>query len=265
MKPFRQYLSLLNFHLFANPWMWLFPLAFLPMVFYRPDRYHFDLSVGNLGVMQFAWMPLLFASFLFGSQMFAGMSGTNFSTNLQIQAFDLEFLLTRPVDRANVYWSRATIYWLLILLPIASWIVAGLFKSSFTLELRPDRLAYYLQDLPGSFVEGKSRRDLPVLVMPWGNLWLALWNGMLLLLSAAFWQAFVFVILPFRLRRWFYWGAFVLCMAGNIFLATSARKPLETAFLFCVNHTWLCLLIVAVAMLGTLRFCRARFLAQECA
>lgn len=264
MNSFRQFLALLRYHSTANPWIWVFPLAFAPQGFVMGfHQYRFNLELANIGASQMFWLPLLFASFLFGSQMFQGMAGLNASTNIQMQAYSPEFIVTRAVDRKNVYWARAALYWLLVLIPVALWISTATASPSFTMELKPDKLQTYLTQLPGSFLQATKDGGNSVIMVPFGSLWLRLWASAQLLFAAAIWQLFIFLIMPSRRALWYYWGAFIICIPLMIGSQIWGRKQMETAFLFTVNHWMLFVAVFAVTIPAVLFYSKRRFLDQE--
>lgn len=264
MKTSAQFPALLRYHATVNPLIWIFPLVFGPqLLLFNPGRYYFNLELANLGILQMMCFPLVIAAFIFGTQIFAGMAAANASTNLQVQTYNPEFLFTRAVDRVNIYWARAALFGLLVLSPCAIWIASAFFKPSFLLEARPGETAFYLQNLPGSFVQETTKSGNAIILAPWGGLWLKLWGSFLFLYCALLSQFFVFLILPSRWRRWFYWGAFILTLALTILATLKGRVLKETGFLFSVHHPWLLLAGLVALAIVTQWFCRARFLKQE--
>ncbi len=130
------------------------------------------------------------------------------SAQMQIQAYNPEFILTRAVSRGNVFWARVAVYWSMILIPIVIWLLIAIKQPSFTLELNADRVAYYLGMLPGSFVEkGDKCRQLRA-DRTLGGLWLKLWAIYLLLFAGAIAQLYISVIATLRWRNLYYWTGF---------------------------------------------------------
>lgn len=264
MNSFKQIKALFAYHTTANPSIWIFPVAFTPQALLGTfGRYHYNLEAANLSSLTLLWLPLLFASFLFGSQIFSGTSGVNMSAQMQIQAYNPEFILTRAVSRGNVFWARAAVYWSMILIPIVTWLVLAVALPSFTLELNADRVAYYLGMLPGSFVEKVTNAGNSVLIVPLGGLWLKLWAIYLLLFAGAIAQLYISVIATLRWRIFYYWTGFA---AGIVIVGCApifGRAYMEKLFLFAVNHA----VVLAIALIAVIAISqpisKRRFLAQE--
>lgn len=264
MNSFKQIKALFVYHTTANPSIWIFPVAFTPQALLGTfGRYHYNLEAANLGTLTLLWLPLLFASFLFGSQIFAGMSGVNMSTQMQIQAYNPEFILTRAVSRGNVFWARAAVYWSMILVSIVIWLVIAIKQPSFTLELRPERVAYYLEMLPGSFVDKVTNAGNSVLIAPLGGLWLKLWAVYLLLFAGAISQLYISVIATLRWRNLYYWTGFTVGIIVVICAPIFARAYMEKLFLFAVNHAVLLVVGLIAVIAISQPISKNRFLDQE--
>jgi hypothetical protein len=264
MSSFKQFKSLFAYHVTANPTIWIFAVAFTPQALLGSfGRYNYNLEAANLSTFTLLWLPLLFASFLFGSQIFAGMYSTNMSTQLQIQAYNPEFILTRAVSRGNVFWARAAVYWSMILVPIVIWLVIAIKQPSFTLELRPERVPYYLGVLPGSFVDKVTNAGNSVLIAPLGGLWLKLWAIYLLLFAGTIAQLFISVITTLRWRNFYYWTGFAIGIIIVFSAPIFGRAYMEKLFLFAVNHA-IPLVVGLIAVIAISQpISKRRFLDQE--
>ncbi|HEY5792171.1 MAG TPA: hypothetical protein VIS74_02660, partial [Chthoniobacterales bacterium] len=203
------------------------------------------------------------AAFIFGSAIFAGSPSLNASTQLQVQVYHSDFLATRALDRVNIYWARTALYWLLCLVPIFIWLGLAFFKPAFVLEVKPQTADGYLTALPGSFFQQAGKSGNSVLMVPLGGFWLKLWASTLLVYAVTGWQAFIFLILPSPRRRWWYWSAFVICLALLVIFPIYARQLMESAFLFFVNHPAGFLVPLVFLAPAALEFGRRRFLRQE--
>jgi len=264
MTSFGKFRALVGYHASANPWIWVFPLAFAPQAAVSSfNRYYYDLGMANMSTAQLVWLPLLFASFLFGSQIFSGMTGINASTNIQVQTFNAEFLITRAIDRRSIHWARSTIYWALVLIPVLVWLGAAWLKPSFTLVLRPETLHEYASLLPGSVVQEGPSNSNPELFVPWGGLWLRLWGIGVFLFSAALGQIVIFAIIRSRARLWLYWTAFALGVGGMICAMLWGRPVMEKMFFFGMAHVGACVVALVAVIIFAQWFSQRRFLDQE--
>lgn len=264
MTSFRQFKSLFAYYATGNPLIWIFPVTFLPQALGGTfGRYYFNLEAANIGMLALLWLPFLFASFLFGSQIFAGVSAINTSAQLQVQADTGEFLLTRAVGRRDVYWARVAVYWCLIFAPMVIWLAFAFSQPSVALELRPERVAYYLGMLPGSFVDKVTNSGNSVLIIPLGGLFFKLWAIYLLLFAGAIAQLYISVITALRWRKFYYWTGFAIGMTVVISASIFGRAYLEKLFLFAVNHAVLLVVGLIGAMVTSLVISKRRFLDQE--
>lgn len=232
MKTPSQFWTLFRFHAFASPWIWVMPLALGFQGFIGMTRFYGDLDTALIFFNQLSWIPLIIAAMVFLPEFFLGGAWTTAQTQQQVQTFGADFILTRAVDRTSVFRARGALFWCIIGLAVASWIVAAAFKPSFTLELSSrsgavQNAGYYLQHLPGSFIEKTAQNGDVTIKAPFGNLQIKLLMGAAALFISAVWLILLPLISRLPHRRWIYWGVFIVGIFGLSFLPILGRSPLE--------------------------------------
>ncbi len=241
MKTPSQFWTLFRFHAFASPWIWVMPLALGFQGFLGMTRFYGDLDSALIFFNQLSWIPLILAAMIFLPEFFLGGYWTTAQTQQQVQTFGADFILTRAVDRSCVFRVRGAIFWCMIGAAVVCWIAVAAFKPAFTLELSSrsgaaQNAAYYLQHLPGGFVEKTAQNGDVTIKAPYGNLQLKLLMGAVAVSVSSVWLIFLPLISRLPHRRWIYGGIFILGVFGLSFLPILGRSPLEPALVLGLGN-----------------------------
>lgn len=241
MKTPSQFWTLFRFHALASPWIWFMPLVLGFQGFIGPTHFYGDLNTALIFFNQLSWIPLMLAAMIFLPEFFLGGAWTTVQTQQQVQSFGADFVLTRAVDRPSVFRARGALFWCIIGVSIVSWIVAAAFTPGFTLELSSrsgaaQNAAYYLQHLPGSFIEKTAQNGDVTIKAPFGNLQIKVLMGATALFMSMAWVILLPLVSRLPHRRWIYWGMFVVGILGVSFLPILGRSPLEPVLVLGLAH-----------------------------
>lgn len=267
MKSHRQFLALFRYHAFASPWIWIFPLSFGSQSFIAlmAGASWRSLSAPLSSVGMLIFVPMMIAAFVFAvEKVFVGTPGLTAQTHQQIQTYAGDFLLTRAIDRPVLFRARTALYWMLILVPLLALIVMTMWRPELSIEVplkAPTNAEFYLAQLPGAEVT-KTTKSTQVITSPQGRVILAGAIALLGIGAAAFWQVVLYLILPFRFRKWIFWGLFTLgVFAAPLLMIFSPRNEIghfELLVLWMMHHAVPCLSVVALLVVVGYFFCAAR-------
>ena len=258
MNSFQQIKALFVYHVLANPYVWIFPIVFLPQIFSSSHARYHDLGFPVSSIVTLLWLPMFLASLFFGSEIFGKAS----AAKTQMQICNTEFILTRAVDRSSCYWAKTAVFWCLIFVPLAVLIIIGLKQPSFTFEVKPDRLYYYLEMLPGSVTQSTTKSGNFLMSAPFGELWMNIWKGVLLISVTAISQLYMSVIATLRGARFYYWAGFAIAIA-LVGAPVLGRSAIEKLFLFSVNHAAILVIALVAVVAASLAISKRRSLDQE--
>ena len=249
MKPLQQFLALLRFQAFATPRIWIFPVAFSfqPYFSLMTGDTWWGLSLPLSSSTMLFMISMMEAAFVFTPELWTGMTGATQQAQQNLQGCSPDFILTRAVDRPVVFFARAALFWILVLLPAIVLLGVAAWRPSIAIEVRlpsPGDGAVYLETLPGASVT-KTTSYAETISSPTGRLAIV---GTLVLLSiacSAFWQGFVFAISGFKYKRWLFYTA-VVGVVGSPFLMLGGRsRSLETLVFLILKHP-----VAAVGLTG---------------
>ncbi len=223
--------------------------------FIGTNRFYRDLDTAVIFFNQLSWIPLILAAMIFLPEFYLGGAWTTAQTQQQVQTFGADFILTRAVDRASVFRARGALFWCIIGAAVVSWIVAAAFKPGFTLELSSrsgavQNAAYYLQHLPGSFIEKTAQNGDVTIKAPFGNLQLKLLMGATAFFISTVWLVLLPLISRLSHRRWVYWGMFMIGVLGLSFLPILGRSPLEPMVVTGLANLPVVAAIAVLAVIG---------------
>lgn len=266
MKPHQQFLALYRYNVFASPWIWVFPLTFgiqpCVMLLISSSVSSLSFLMGSSSVLMI--LPMMVAAFVFaGEKLLAGTPGMTPQTYQQIQTFAGDFLLTRAVDRSVVFQSRMALYWTLILVPLVVVIGLTMWRPELSLSVPvkdPTNANFYLGHLPGAVVK-KTTTGTQVITSPHGRVALAGAVSLIGAAIAALAPMIVYAILPFRFRKWVFWGAFIgavflpILMIGN---ASGRIGGFERLALWIMNNVMVSAMVVSALIAVGFAFCSAR-------
>lgn len=232
MKTPSQFWTLFRFHAFASPWIWVMPLAMGFLGFFGANRFYGDLSTVLVFFNQLFWMPLLIAAMAFLPEFFLSGSWTTPQTQQQVQTYGADFMLTRAVDRSLVFRVRGILFWCIIMIAVASWIIVALFNPGFDLLLSAHTGAatqaqYYLHHLPGSFVAKTAENGDLTIRAPMGNFEIKVLMGIATLGVSALWLVLLPLVARLSNRQWIYRGVFLTVIVAAPLLSILVRLPLE--------------------------------------
>lgn len=252
MKTPSQFWTLFRFHAFASPWIWIMPLALGFQGYIGPTHFYGDLNTALIFFNQLSWIPLMLAAMIFLPEFFLGGAWTTAQTQQQVQTFGADFILTRAVDRTSVFRARGALFWCIIGVAVLSWIAVAAFTPGFTLELSSrsgaaQNAAYYLQHLPGSFIEKTAQSGDVTIRAPFGNLQIKLLMGATALFMSMVWVILLPLVSRLPNRRLIYWGMFIVGILGLSFLPILGRSPLEPVL---VAGLAILPIVVVISLLG---------------
>ena len=266
MKPLPQYFALLRYHLFASPWIWVFPLV----LGLQPSLMNMTRS-GSWGAAEFVSMtplsmlPMMLAAFIFaGEKLLGGTPGLTPQTYQQIQTFAGEFLFTRAVDRSIVFRARLTVYWTLILLPLLVLVGVMAWRPELTVTVpskAQDQVQFYLAQLPGASLAETANKGLQKVVSPHGWVSFGMVTALVGAAMAAVWPMIVYVIMPLRFRKWIFWGLLIGIVAlplTQMRHGTGKIGAFEHGALWAMNHLAICAGVVLVLAVVSYLFTAAR-------
>lgn len=242
MKSFQQFAALVRYHLTVSPWIWVFPLIIAIQNFIPMNRYYNNLQFAVSLYSPMWWMTLMIAAFIFNPDLFMRSRWMTAQTHVHAQCYNPEFLVTRAFDRPYIYWSRSFVFWLLIVPAIVGWLAIGIARPSLSLELfnkagdAAAKAQFYLQQLPGSFIEKTSKSGDVTLQVPHGALYFKAAACAIFLAFAVFGQTLIFLICRLRYRMVIFWTVFIVGCFSPVILISAARAPMETAALYIINH-----------------------------
>ena len=256
MKPFQQYIALLRFQALSFFMLCMFPITigWIPCSTLMATRNWGNLNTPILCAVYLLLIPMLMAMNLFSPELQAGIPGTLLRTQQNTHGFSPDFLLTRAIDRANIFRARATLYWIAILLLPAFLIGLAAWKPSINIDVPlqpPGSAKVYLEALPGASVTMTTKTQ-ETITSPTGRLAIAGAMGLIGILLAAICQGFVFAIKGIKFKRLIFYTVLI----GGMFFSTGLllwgdhRLP-ENILLLVLNHpiagTGLTALFVAAA------------------
>jgi hypothetical protein len=267
MKPLPQFFALLRYHLFASPWIWVFPFAFglQPVILLAATPSWRSLGVVISSVPMIFVGQLMVVSFVFAvEKMFVGNSWLTAQTHQQVQTFSGDFLLTRAIDRSVLFKARTALYWMLVLLPFVILLTVVLWKPALEIEMplkAPNHADFYLTHLPGAEIT-KTTKSTQVVTSPYGNVVLAAAMTLAGAAAATFWQTVLYLILRLRFRKVIFWGFFMGGIMTGPFLVRSGSGSsvgiLETALVWSMNHLVLSALLVLLLAVASYFFAASR-------
>lgn len=240
MKPLQQFFALLRFQAFASPQIWIFPVAFglQPCISLMVGDTWRGLTIA-LSTSSMMWMgPMMIAAFLFTPEVWTGAPGTGLQTQQSLQGFSADFLLTRAVDRPVIFRARAALFWLLIAVPALILLALAAWKAPISIEvpLQPPGVgAFYLEALPGASVT-KTTKTTETITSPAGRLAIVSAMGLLSLVTAAFWQGFVFAICRLKFKRWVFFACVILVIGSPFFVIKGRSHFLENLIFLILRH-----------------------------
>ncbi|PTX98009.1 hypothetical protein DB345_04000 [Spartobacteria bacterium LR76] len=267
MKTPSQFWTLFRFHVFASPWIWVMPLALSIQGFVGLNRYYGDLSMVFLLFGQQMWVPLVIAAWILLPEFFMSSMWMTAQTQQQAQAFGGEFLLTRAVDRENVFRCRGALYWTIICVTVAVWVIAAAFKPDITLQLNSQgggaaKVSYYLDHIPGSFVE-KTTDGGTTIKAPTGNIQIRVLMSVLMVVMSGVWLVFLPLISRLPQRKWIHWSIFILGIVALPLLSLRVRASLEPLLVFGLAHLPAMVVLAIGILLAAERFAETRLAKLE--
>lgn len=248
--------TLFRLHAFANPWIWILPLALSAQAIFGVDHFYGDMASVFLFFNQALWMPLVLAAIVFLPEFFMGGGWMISQTRQQGATFGVDFLLTRAVDRVSVFRCRGLLFWSMILMAVVAWIAAASFRPEITLQVGSRdgetlKVAYYLDHIPGSFVEKTAQNGNITIKAPVGNIQIKVLMAMATILVASVWVIVLPLIACLPHRKGIYWGLFTLGVGLLPLLSIKGRAAMEPFLVFGLAHLpTIVITSIAVAFAG---------------
>lgn len=250
MKSRVPYFALVRFNLGLLPRNFFFLLvifcfnACLPGIFaivFRAKTWAGDASSIVTGLNAF---PLMFSGLL-GLQFFireAGWAAT--PEGWLLPAGD--FLLTRPIPRRMAYYSRMSLYFAVLLLPsllnvgltaVEPDLRISLYHSETQSTEGADKLALYRAQFANGRLVHDPRAGHDTFVIPFGAVWVAIWQFWLAILLALALQGATLLTLPSRIQI----GLFTaICLTPMLMIMFRFREDptamLEDVVFFFIQH-----------------------------
>ncbi len=227
--------------------------------FYR----NLDLALSGLNFA--LWIPVALVVMVVLPEFYVG-SPKNASPQRMLYCAD--FLFTRAVDRSRVFRCRGLLYWATILAVAISWLAVAAFKPSFTLELPAyagfsTKSQYYLERIPGSFVEKTSQDGDVTIKAAFGNVQIKTVMVALTIVMGALWLVVVSLIATVPFRHWIIWGFSFGGMMAMMLIGILSGYSLEPFLLFGLGHLPLCLGAALLCALGAEWFVEKRLASLE--
>lgn len=267
----RQVITLVKHDITVTPPVWIFfGLLIFHLVIFQQTKYVNNLTLLTIPYRTISWLPLIIAGFLFDNGIFNNNKWVTPQTQRMSTALNLEFLLTRPIDRMATFWSRNIIYWFMILVPLIIWLFIAIQKPSLTLEITQksgpvaSKVAHYLHNLPGSSVSNVGAQGNVTLHSANATLVLKLTMASSFIVLAMISQAFILIISGKRYARILYFSAFAFLIASpSVADFLLARHSVENLIFYLFTHFYV-LIAVFIAVLTFIHFsARKTFINQE--
>jgi hypothetical protein len=269
MNKTKQFLALLKFQPLANSSIVVMPLMFAMPLFVKyftgsiGHDYHpsLDLLVSNQYVFFVGVIGVMvLAPEILQSPMATGVwsSGT-------------EFLLTRAVDRHLLLRARIAFFYVLVLVvPLSIFLMALKNPDLQVSEYHEISHRQVLTQIPGSIpaaadAHGKSEE----ITIPRGNILVESWHLWAYLFAALGTQLLIFVVYPFKYRRFVLIAIYMgLIFAPLLAIRSSAARDErlssdETLFFSFVAHQPLAWILMALALILAQLWCERRFARME--
>ncbi len=219
---------------------------------------HFYGSIWSVFIFfnQAFWMPLVVAAMVFLPEFFMGGGWMMARSRQQGVTFGVDFLLTRAVDRASVFRCRGLLFWGMILVAVVVWVAVALFRPEITLQLSSrggeiQKQAYYLDHIPGSFVEKTAQNGNITINAPMGNIQIKVLMAMVTILMASVWVIVLPLIARLPHRKGIYWGLFTLGVGLFPMLTIKIGEAMEPWLVFGLAHLpTIVIASIAVAFAG---------------
>jgi hypothetical protein len=266
MNKTKQFWALFRFQTTVNPFIWLMPIVFgLPLFITGdfPSSYHPNFS--SLLTVQNLFFVGIFGTFVLAPEKFlAGPTHAAFSSS------GTEFLLTRAIDRSLLYRSKATFFYILILLiPLIT-----LLQSLKNPDLKVTEYSKLGQQLCLSHVTGSmlepdpSGNRWPLIAIPGGNVLIEKWHFWLFVIAVLIVQALILLLYPFRYRWLFLYAIFMSFIFVPLLIdlhhiREQVPSHMERLFFsFAAHQTAFWILTGLILILGQL-WCERRFARLE--
>ncbi|GAT34929.1 hypothetical protein TSACC_23363 [Terrimicrobium sacchariphilum] len=265
MKTPSQFWTLFRFHVMASPWIWGMAIVLGLQGFFGMSWFYRNLDLALSGLNFALWIPVALAVVVVRPEFYAG-SQANASTQRMLYCAD--FLFTRAVDRGMVFRCRGLLYWAMILSVAISWLSVAAFRPSFTLELPANagfssKSQYYLEHIPGSFVQKTSRDGDVTIEAVLGNLQIKTVMVALTIGFGALWLVVVSLMATVPFRLWIIWGFSFGGMMAMMFFGILRGDLFEPFLLFGLGHLPLCLGVALLCALGAEWFVERRLASLE--
>jgi hypothetical protein len=256
MKAASHLWTLFRLHAFANPWMWILPLALSAQAIFGVNHFYGSIWSVFIFFNQALWMPLVVAAMIFLPEFFMGGGWMISRTQQQGATFGADFLLTRAVDRVSIFRCRGLLFWSTILMAVVVWVAAASFRPEISLQLssrdgETKKAAYYLDHIPGSFVEKTAPNGNVTINAPMGNIQIKVLMAMVMILVASVWV----IVLPLIARlphcKGIYWGLFAVGVGLFPTLTIKIGEAMEPCLVFGLAHLpTIVIASIAVAIAG---------------
>lgn len=242
MTRFQQFFALFRFTARISVMWWLLTLSLsIGTVFGGFGGSYNDLRSVFTPINIYGFMLFFFAGGFFCSEVLYKKSKSGAAGNGYSDMFSEEFLITRAVDRSTVFWSRNVLYWMICVIPILAGVISGMLYPQLSLEIfnktgqAAAKAHYYLQNIPGSYIEQTKPTGTVVIHSLKGFFYLKLAVGALLLSIAVIAQGFVLAIARFRFSRILFFAPVV--MWGFSFNWVNEKNDLvERSAFWILNH-----------------------------
>lgn len=215
MNASKQFWTLLRFQAVVSPFVWILPFAFCtPLLFMSQE----EPSLNLLMLTQNLFLVLLLGALILVPEIFTTSSGA------QTGGLGTEFIMTRAVDRKIVARAKAALFFFVALVAPVAVVLYSLWRPDLHVVIYP-KLAQLdgLRHIPGSsLVTDKGGRQGLVSIRS-GYVLIAAWRVWVVLALALIVQAFVYLIHPFRHRRYFFW-AMIFLVSFAPMLSTYATR-----------------------------------------
>jgi hypothetical protein len=266
MTPTKQLLSLMRFNAAINPYVFFMLIGFgTPLLIEHSASRLYQPSLASVLQVQNLFMVGLMGVWTLAPEM--GQRTWNRGVGTVYSGS--EFLLTRAIDRAVLYRSRALYLYLLVLIvPVLSMTWSLFHPDLLFAEYSKALQNQYLQVLPGSSLRPDARGGTSLIFFPHGRLWISAWQTWLFVVATMAVQVLLFAIYRLPFRMFFYYAVFMGAVFLPLFLGLASARHhllprLEQFFLWQTVHPFVFWLMTATAWVVVQAWCERRFLQQE--
>jgi len=254
MNSTKQFWTLLKFQSAVAPFAWVLPFAFCTPLMFMSQA---EPSLNLLLLTQNLFLVLLLGALVLVPEIFTTASGN------QTGGLGAEFILTRAVDRYMLARAKAVFFYIAALVAPLAIVIYSLRRPDLHVSIYPKLVQLdCLSHVPGSaLITGNGGRS-DIVSIPSGNVLIATWRTWEILALAIIVQVFVYVIHPFKHRRYFFW-ALILIVSFAPMLSTYSKRgsiPWDEHAFFCyaANQSYFWILAVGALFVSQI-WCERRF------